>query len=93
MCLVIALVMALTLIPRLPASMAYAAGADGPDHAKILQVNDDGTYTLAFTVKGEAERIPQKVNVIVILDRSGSMAFDSGDTETTYTRTTTNGNR
>lgn len=73
--------------------MAYAAGADGPDHAKILQVNDDGTYTLALTVKGEAERIPQKVNVIVILDRSGSMAFDSVVTETTYTRTTTNGNR
>ncbi|MBP3759046.1 MAG: VWA domain-containing protein, partial [Firmicutes bacterium] len=72
--------------------MAYAAGADGPDHAKILQVNNDGTYTLALTVKGEAERIPQKVNVIVILDRSGSMAFDSGVTETTYTRTTTNGN-
>ena len=85
--------MVLTLIPRLPASMAYAAGADGPDHAKILQVNDDGTYTLALTVKGETERIPQKVNVIVILDRSGSMAFDSGVTETTYTRTTTNGNR
>ena len=78
LCLVIALVMVMTLIPRLPASLAYAAVGDEPEHAKILQVNEDGTYKLALNVKGDSEKKVQHVNVIVIVDRSGSMNEQSG---------------
>ena len=91
LCLVIALVMVMTLIPRLPASFAYAAAGDEPDHAKILQVNEDGTYTIALDVTGDAERKPNPVNVIVIIDRSGSMDEPTGNTEVTYSPTTSTG--
>ena len=50
LCLVIALVMVMTLIPRLPASFAYAEAGDVPAHDKILGVNEDGTYTIALNV-------------------------------------------
>ena len=93
LCLVIALVMVMTLIPRLPASFAYAAAGDEPDHAKILQVNEDGTYTIALDVTGDAERKPNPVNVIVIIDRSGSMDEPTGNTEVTYSPTNSNGGR
>ena len=44
-----------------------------PDHTKGLTANGDGTYKLSLDVKGEAEKKAPKVNVIVIVDRSGSM--------------------
>ena len=72
---------------------AYAAAGDEPDHEKFMEVNEDGTYTIALNVTGDAERKPQKVNVIVILDRSGSMNESAGTVSTvTYTPTPTNGN-
>ena len=65
--------------------------ADVPNHDKTLTDNEDGTYTLSLTVEGETERIVNKVNVIVILDVSGSMDDNTGNGETTYTPTSTNG--
>ena len=58
-----------------------------PDHDKILTDNQDGTYTLELTVTGESEKVYNNVNVIVILDVSGSMGESSGNTEVTYTPT------
>ena len=57
---------------------AKAAAGDVPDHEKNLIVNDDGTYTIALNVTGDSEKKIQKVNVIVIVDRSGSMDDSSG---------------
>ena len=61
--------------------------ADVPNHDKTLTDNEDGTYTLSLTVEGETEKIVNKVNVIVILDVSGSMDDPTGNTITTYTPT------
>ena len=87
--LLLSLAMIITYMP-MSTITAYAKAGDVPQHEKTISSNDDGTYKLSLSVKGEAERIPQKVNVIVILDRSGSMRYDSGVSETTYTKTTTN---
>ena len=86
--LLLSLAMIITYMP-MSTITAYAKAGDVPQHEKTISSNDDGTYKLSLSVKGEAERIPQKVNVIVILDRSGSMRYDSGVSETTYTKTTT----
>ena len=53
---------------------ASAAVGGPPPHAKTLTDNQDGTYTLSLNVTGESIKKPNNVNVIVILDRSGSMA-------------------
>ena len=74
LCLIVSLVMIMTLIPRLPAGMAFAAVGGPPPHAKNLTDNHDGTYTVSLDVTGESIKKPNNVNVIVILDRSGSMA-------------------
>ena len=44
-----------------------------PDHEKKLIDNNDGTYTLELTVKGETETTVKKANVIIVMDTSGSM--------------------
>ena len=44
-----------------------------PQNSKYLHDNGDGTYKLVLTVTGESEKKVTKTNVIVILDRSGSM--------------------
>ena len=48
---------------------------EGPEHEKTLTENEDGTYTIGLTVKGETEEVisTKKVNVVVALDISGSM--------------------
>ena len=78
LCLIVSFVMIMTLIPRLPASMAFAAQGDIPAHSKTLKNNNDGTYTISLDVKGDSEKQPNNVNVIVIVDRSGSMSSSSG---------------
>ena len=62
-----------------------------PDHSKVWIVNGDGTYTISLDVTGDADKIINYVNVIVIVDRSGSMDQDSGTTAYTYTPTNDNG--
>ncbi len=64
----------------------YKAAGTVPDHTKGLIANGDGTYKLSLDVKGEAEKKTPKVNVIVIVDRSGSM----GDKVVTYRYNATN---
>ena len=76
------------LLPAFPAKLASAAAGDTPAHAKLLQDNGDGTYKLALSVTGDAEKKPTKTNVIVIVDVSGSMSTQDA-TETTYTPATT----
>ncbi len=49
-----------------------------PLRSKVLRDNGDGTYTLSLDVTGDSEKITPKVNVIVIVDRSGSMGEGSG---------------
>ena len=57
---------------------AFAAAGSTPPHTKLLTDNHDGTYTLSLDVVGESERKPNPVNVIVILDHSGSMDERTG---------------
>ena len=57
---------------------AFAAAGSTPAHTKLLTDNHDGTYTLSLDVVGESERKPNPVNVIVILDHSGSMDQRTG---------------
>lgn len=51
-----------------------AATGDTPPHSKTIHDNGDGTYTISLDVVGESEKQPNNVNVIVVFDRSGSMA-------------------
>ena len=44
LCLVISLLMVLTLVPRMPASLAYAETGDTPTTGKFLADNENGTY-------------------------------------------------
>ncbi len=70
----------------------YFDAGERPVIEKQRVDNGDGTYRLSLSVKGDAEKVTQKVNVIVIVDRSGSMSESSGNTETSYTPTNSNGN-
>ena len=71
--------------------LGFLASGDVPAHTKSLTENGDGTYKLSLDVTGDAEKKQQKVNVIVIVDRSGSMDEDSGTTVETYTPSNDNG--
>ena len=60
---------------------AWAAAGDVPDHKKNIVYNEnEGTYTISLDVVGEAEKKPNNVNVLVILDRSGSMSNTTSGT-------------
>ena len=85
--LVLTMVLSAAMPNGLGAWKAYAAAGDVPAHEKILQANDDGTYTIALTVTGDAEKKPTKANVIVVFDTSSSMNTATGNTEVTYTPT------
>ena len=74
---VVALVAALAVVVG-GIGVAFAAAGDIPDHEKTIKDNEDGTYTVSLTVTGESEKKTPKVNVIVIVDRSGSMNSQSG---------------
>ena len=71
----IALLMCFSMlqIPSIGISKVNAATGDTPQHAKNLIDNGDGTYKLALSITGEAEKKVTKTNVIVVFDRSGSM--------------------
>lgn len=58
--------------------VAHAAAGGTPPHTKNLIDNQDGTYTLSLDVVGESEKKPNPVNVIVIMDNSGSMDTRTG---------------
>lgn len=48
-----------------------------PDHQKTIAKNNDGSYTIALDVTGAQEE-PDPIDVLLIIDRSGSMADYSG---------------
>ena len=77
LCLVVSLMMVMTMIPSLPTGMAFAAAGDTPDAEKNITDNGDGTYTLSVDIVGESEVDTEntKANIVVILDRSGSMRY------------------
>ena len=54
-------------------TVAMAAAGDTPPHTKNITDNQDGTYTISLDIVGESEKKPNNVNVIVIVDTSGSM--------------------
>ena len=54
-------------------TVAMAAAGDTPPHTKNITDNQDGTYTISLDIVGESEKKPNNVNVIVIMDTSGSM--------------------
>ena len=55
LCLIVSFVMIMTLIPRMPGNLAYAAAGDVPAHTKNLTDNHDGTFTLSLDVVGGKE--------------------------------------
>ena len=57
-----------------------------PMREKVLKDNGDGTFNLSLNVTGDSEKIVNKANVIVIIDRSGSM--NTSETYNKYTETT-----
>ena len=73
-CLTLLLSLAM-IVAYMPMSTitAYAKAGDVPQHEKAISSNDDGTYKLSLSVKGEAEKKVVKTNVVVVFDRSGSM--------------------
>ena len=54
-------------------SLAFGAAGSTPAHTKNLTDNHDGTYTISLDVVGDSEKKPNNINVIVIVDTSGSM--------------------
>ena len=58
-----------------------------PAHEKTIRDNHDGTYTLSLNVTGESEPSEEptsKANVIIVLDKSGSMAEPVSTNGATY---------
>ena len=82
LCLIVSLMMVMTLIPNLPSGLTFAADGDYPvpETSKQLIDNEDGTYTLKLSVTGSAKTETEnpKVNVVFIMDRSGSMQESTG---------------
>lgn len=56
------------------------AAGDIPAHEKTRTSNNDGTYKISLSVTGDVTKKPNKANVIVILDSSGSMNNYTGGT-------------
>ena len=62
------------LMSMVPLSVS-AADLPAPAHSKTVQSNDDGTYTLTLDVTGreESETVVRPADILVIVDKSGSM--------------------
>ena len=66
-------------IGYLPAASVFAEAGQPPTNSKVRTDNNDGTYTLALTVRGDSEdEITQvaNVNVLLVYDISQSMQTD-----------------
>ena len=82
---VVALVAALAVVVG-GIGVAFAAAGGVPDHFKNLKPNDDGTYQLELTVKGDADTETETaadVNVLIVYDVSNSMTSNAGSTRNT----------
>ncbi|MDO4193893.1 MAG: FctA domain-containing protein, partial [Erysipelotrichaceae bacterium] len=70
----VSLLLALTtVITTNPVITVSAAVGGTPPHTKNITDNQDGTYTISLDIVGESEKKPNNINVIVIMDTSGSM--------------------
>ena len=81
-------IMSIMMIATMMPTMAFAEGESGgttvsPAHTKTIKKNQDGTYTLKLDVKGavSSTSAKAKVDVVIIADVSGSMAYKM-DSET-----------
>ena len=48
----------------------FKASGDVPSHSKAIIDNHDGTWKLSLDVVGDADKKPQKANVLIIFDTS-----------------------
>ena len=73
----LAVLMTIVIVLGVMPNVAIAAAGQEPPHSKTLKDNGDGTYKLELGVTGDADydAEPVKVNVIIVLDTSGSMDF------------------
>ncbi len=90
LCLIISFVMVMTLIPRMPAGLAFAAEGDEQlptNPTKARASNNNGTYKIELSITGDAQTNTDatKANVIIIMDTSGSMADDAPTANTSPT--------
>ena len=78
---VLAVFMAVTLLPlsSFRLTTAQAAAGDVPAHNKNIVDNGNGTYKLSLDVKGDAdtEKPTAKANILIVYDVSGSMEYDT----------------
>ena len=74
LCLIVSFVMIMTLIPRLPAGLAFADETETVDGKNLID-NENGTYKLSLEVTGDADTTSAtaNANILVIYDVSGSM--------------------
>ena len=75
--LAVLMLLGLTVPSGILAQPAKAKAGDTPGHSKTATPNGDGTTKLELSVTGDADydAEPVKVNVIIVLDTSGSMDF------------------
>lgn len=59
-----------------------------PEHHKFIRYNGDDSYTLTLNVKGmyDSEKVTPKLDVLLIVDRSGSMDEKYGSGNSAPTR-------
>ena len=77
------LMMCATLFGAFGPAQAWAEDVAQPSHTKTLVANDDGSYTVSLDVAGEVQRDDTQtpVDVVIVLDKSGSMAYAPGRDE------------
>ena len=87
---VLTLMMVITFMPVMSFAEEGDDTSSGPAHTKSVTENEeDGTYTIALDVTGDSVKKVTRVNVVVVLDSSGSM--DETEYAHTYTVSTTFG--
>ncbi len=76
---ILAVLLTFVIVLGVMPNVTFAALNDdgSPAHGKTLKDNGDGTYKLELSVTGDADydAEPVKVNVVIVLDTSGSMDF------------------
>ena len=83
----VAVAIALVGLFTVGAGVSYAdtTSTTAPEHHKTLKYNGDGTYDVTLTVQGKVESSSQTnkkpVDVIIVFDRSNSMAYGMNTSE------------
>lgn len=71
-------------VPLTAALSDPGSQAGAPEHHKYIRCNGEDSYTLTLDVKGmyDSETNPKKLDVLLIVDRSGSMDYSMGRRQT-----------